>query len=329
MGQDIIAIGASAGGVEALSDLFMRLPRDLAAAVFVVLHTRAEGGSRLAEVLGRRSRLPVLAAEDGARIAPGNIYVGSSDAHLLLEPGVMRLVHGPMENRHRPAIDPLFRSAALAYGERVAGVVLTGYLDDGSAGLLSIKRRGGVTIVQDPEDAVVRSMPDNAIEVAQPDHVVTLEQLPGLLVKLSQARGKAKERKQPMLVKDPSQASGVPSAYTCPECHGTLWEIKDGDLLRFHCRVGHAYSVESLMADQSESVERVLWAAMRSFEERADLSLRLAERAQRHDQPLGEARFREQADAALEYARLLRDLLTNGKAPRVREEHDPKLATAD
>ncbi len=162
--HDIVVIGASAGGVEALIRLTSALPRDLPASLFVVLHTPARSKSMLPAILSRSGNLPAIHAEHGSAIEPGCIYVARPDHHLIIKPGFVSVTQGPRENRQRPAIDPLFRSAALAYGHRVVGVVLSGSLDDGTSGLVSIKARGGTAIVQDPADALFDSMPRSAIE---------------------------------------------------------------------------------------------------------------------------------------------------------------------
>ena len=186
LGHDVIAVGASAGGVEALIDLVRDLPEDLPAAIFVVLHVAATETSALPRILARHSPLPVKHAVDGEPIVLGQIYVAPPDRHLLVHEDHVRVVRGPRENNHRPAVDPLFRSAALAYGPRVVGVVLSGSLDDGAAGLQAISLAGGIGIVQDPEDALYRGMPENAIAADEPDYVVPLDEVADILRRLTQ-----------------------------------------------------------------------------------------------------------------------------------------------
>jgi two-component system chemotaxis response regulator CheB len=281
----IVVVGASAGGVEALADLAASLPSNLPAAVFVVLHLPATGTSALPEILRRHGPLPAAHIKDGEPIQPGRIYVGPPDHHVLLRPGRVHLSRGPRENGYRPAIDPLFRSAAREYATRVIGLVLSGALDDGTAGLLAIKSRGGIAVVQDPADAVYPGMPSNALVHVEVD-------MEGFSVE-------AFEGNHP----------GRPSGFSCPDCNGVLWQIRDGGLERYRCRVGHAWSPESLLTQQSEALEAALWVALRSLEERAALARRLAEPARRRGHSITATRFEEQAAEAQQAARLVRDLL--------------------
>ncbi len=303
--RNIIVVGASAGGVEALVELVGGLPVGLQAAVFVVLHTSAEGPGLLSEVLARRSSLPVSTAENGAPIRKGHIYTAPPNLHLLLERGRICLGHGPTENRHRPAIDPLFRSASYAYGEAVVGVLLSGYLDDGVAGLISIKEHGGLSVVQSPEDALVSAMPMAALEKDHVDYSVPVAEMPSLLVDLAMGKKNSKKILAPGL----SDQERV-SVFTCPECHGTLWEMDEQGLLQFRCRVGHKFSRESMLDAQSQALERALWAALKSLEEHAELSRRLAERAKANHHSMAARRFLERFEAAAENAKVMRDMLT-------------------
>lgn len=318
----IIVIGASAGGVEALRALAEGLDADLPASLFVVLHVPPNTTSHLPEILDRAERLVARHAVDGEAILPGRIYVAPPDRHLLVERDRVRVVEGPTENRHRPAIDPLFRSAARAYGSRVVGVVLTGALDDGTAGLLAIKRRGGIAVVQDPSDALYPSMPRSALEYVEVDHVAPLAEIPALLASL--VANPAPD--PPPAPADDVQLSelyaeevfvppsddyerAAPSAITCPDCHGTLWENGDEGLLQFRCRVGHAWSSESMIAAQDASTERALWAALRSLEENAVLAKRLAEKARERQSTRTARRFEQRMNEAAANAAVLRRLL--------------------
>lgn len=315
-------VGASAGGVEALSRLVAGLPADLPAAVFIVLHVPAQSQSALPTILGRAGALPVAHAINGMTIQPGHVYVAPPDHHLMLEPGRVRVVRGPQENRHRPAIDPLFRSAAVAYGSRVIGVILSGTLDDGSAGLIAVKARGGVAVVQDPADAVYPDMPRNAMKYTEVDYCLPIADIPPLLLQLARQRVTDRGGSVPTDMEQERQAAaldaeamkednkaGVPSVYACPDCHGVLWEIEEGNLLRYRCRVGHAFSAQSLLAAHDESVEDALWAALRSLEENASLHRRLEERSRASGMQAAATRFSERATETESHARRLREIL--------------------
>ena len=263
--HDIIVIGGSAGGVQALQVLTAALPLDLQASLFVTLHigNGDDGMSHLAEILNRVTRVTAKFPPDGETIERGKIYIAPPDHHLLVAEGHIHLSHGPKENHHRPAINPLFRSAATAYGSRVIGVVLTGMLDDGTAGLAEIKRRGGVAVVQDPSDAMFPSMPANAIRYVEADHVVPLKEIAPLLARLAVTRRVAVVREEPM--------ETTKTAITCPECRGPLWQEKQGEIVEFRCRVGHTYSPLSLAQEHDETLERTLWSTMVTLEEAADI----------------------------------------------------------
>jgi two-component system chemotaxis response regulator CheB len=249
--------------------------------------------------------------------------VAPPDYHLLLQPGVVRLSNGPRENRHRPAVDPLFRSAAAAYGRQVVGVVLSGMLDDGTLGLIEIKARGGVAVVQRPDDALFPGMPTSAVQNAEPDYVLPAAEIPALLQRLVQEpveiggagsmSDKELERievlKSEVEYPDSPMREGRPSVYTCPDCGGTLWEIGDESVLHFRCRVGHAYGVEALVEGQVDNVESALWSALRALDENLALTRRLHARAEKRGQDLAAARFAEHASDAERSARLLRQML--------------------
>ena len=280
--KDIIVIGASAGGIEALRLLARALPKDLEAAIFIVVHMSPDGPGILHEILAREGALPAVGARDWEDIQMGTIYVAPPDRHLVLDPsGYTRLTKGPKENRFRPAVDPLFRSAARAFGPRVTGVVLTGGLDDGTAGLLAIKQRGGLAVVQDPDDALVPSMPLNAKRHVAVDYSLPLVEIAPLLVRLS-AESAEEEGAYPVsdeldievkiAKEDKALDAGVMklgelSPFTCPECHGTLLQKKEGNFLRYRCHTGHAFSMNSLLAELTDNIEDTLWTAVRSMQE--------------------------------------------------------------
>ncbi len=327
LGHDIIVVGASAGGVETLAEMVSRLPADLPAAVFIVLHVPPYGTSVLPSILSRRGPLPAYHPADGEQIRPGRIYVAPPDHHLIIQQDKVRLTRGPAENRHRPAIDTLFRSAARFYGPRVAGVVLTGTLDDGTAGLLAVKMRGGSALAQDPEEALFASMPRSAIENVAVDYVLPLAELVPTLVRLAREpipKGESAvppdthiETETEIVAMDmdalETPRAGKPSAFACPDCHGVLWELEEGNLLRFRCRVGHAFSPESLMASQSANLEEALWVALRALEETAAFAERLQERAKDRKHTLAAARFSEQSADAHQRAEIIRQALLAGQ----------------
>jgi two-component system, chemotaxis family, protein-glutamate methylesterase/glutaminase len=261
-GHDIVVIGASAGGVEALVRVAEGLPDEFAGSVFVVLHLPPDASSSLASILDRAGPLGAVEAQHRMRIRPGRIYVAVPNRHLVLHRGHMLLHVGPRENSARPSIDVLFRSAARAYGRRVVGVVLSGTLRDGTVGLAAIKMRGGLTIVQDPDEALFRGMPESALRTTQIDFRLSASEIPRQLFELSLHTAEHPPMPQPepgpditihaadepeaeLSPKLPNTASGL----TCPECHGSLWELTEGDGSRFECRTGHTYSFDALLAE--------------------------------------------------------------------------------
>lgn len=326
-GHDIIVVGASAGGVEALTYLVKHLPPDLNAAILIVLHVPAHATSVLPSILERAGNLPVSHAKDNEAISPGRIYVAPPDYHLLVKPGYIHLSRGPRENSHRPAIDPLFRTAARAYGRRVVGVVLTGVLDDGAAGLKAVKMRDGVAVVQHPDDAMYSGMPRSAIaNVDDIDHILPLSEIPDALVVLANTPVSAEPEKpvsqemeieselagMNMTVLNQDERPGKPSSFACPDCGGTLWDLSEGDLLRFRCRTGHAFSSETLLAKQSDALEDALWIALRALEEKSSLSRRMAQRMGDRNQTLSAKRLEQEAQDAQQQAALIRDVLLKG-----------------
>jgi two-component system chemotaxis response regulator CheB len=291
MQKNIIVIGASAGGIEALRILVSGLPKNFAGSLFIVVHMPASSPGFLASILERAGPLPATCVTGRQPVEAGRIYVPSPDHHLLLERGSVCVSRGPKENRFRPAVDPLFRSAAQAYGPRVIGIVLTGGLDDGTAGLVAVKQLGGTAIVQDPDDALCPSMPRSAMQQVEVDHCVPIDEMAALLVRLSSEEVEEKgeytvpeEIKTEVAIAREEQpfdagvlALGTPSMFSCPECHGVLLQIKSGNLVRFRCHTGHAYSIQSLMADINEGIEDALWSAIRAIEEQVLLMQHLAE----------------------------------------------------
>jgi two-component system, chemotaxis family, protein-glutamate methylesterase/glutaminase len=320
--RNLVVIGASAGGVEALRALVAGLPRDFPAAVLVVLHLPAESPSALPKILRRAGSLSVAQADENSRLRDGEILVAPPDRHLIVYDHHVTLSRGPRENGARPAVDVLFRSAARAKGAKTIGVVLSGALDDGAAGLVAITLRGGVGVVQDPDDALHPSMPRNAIEAAHPEHVLPVEKIPALLTQLVQQDFESDEDEPSELMEmetamadlDPNSLidpdrPGVPAGFSCPDCSGTLFQIHEGDLMRFRCRVGHAWSPQSLLAEQSVSMEGALWMALRSLEEKAALSRDMSTRAAERGHDRTAQRFSDDAREAVHAANLVRELL--------------------
>ena len=343
--RDIIVIGTSAGGVEALQVFAKTLPPNFPGSIFVTMHFPEHGTSVLPRILSRASAIPAVHAADGETIVPGRIYVAPPDHHLLLSPHEVRLIRGPKENGHRPAIDPMFRSAAVAFGPRVIGVVLTGSLDDGVAGLAAIKRRGGLTVIQDPEEAVYPSMPQSARDHVQIDRVVRLRHLARVLGELMNepihARDIQVSERDAMeneysagnlkVIENAEEHPGKVSAFGCPDCGGVLWEIRDGEFTRFRCRVGHGWTSEALLSQQGETLDDALWTALRALEESAALSRQIAARyvARRMDGMA--ARFVDQAESLERRASVVREVLVVDRELQMKPdlaESDPRRASS-
>jgi len=326
MARDVVVIGASAGGIDALRQLVAGFPVEWKASVFVVVHLPANGESMLPAILQRVGPLPALHPEDGARVTPGTIAVAPPDHHLIVIDGHVRVLRGPRQNRYRPSADTLFRSAAFSYGPRVIGAVLTGGLDDGAAGLSAIHARGGVTIVQDPNEAKFSSMPRAALAMVDVDYCLPLLEIAPRMIRLS---AESVPREVPVPTKEQEMeirhdqgdlsvdldSIGKPSYFTCPDCHGTLWEIKEGKLVRYRCRVGHGFTAESLIANMDDTLEDSLWEAARALVETAHLKDRVAERLDERDRVESAKRLRAQALVARRRAETIRNLLRSEKAP--------------
>lgn len=323
----VIVIGASSGGVSALLQLVAGLPDDLPAVVGVVLHVGVQP-SILPDLLSARGPLQAVHPEHGQALRAGTIYVAPPDQHLLFTADAVRLSRGPRENHARPAIDPLFRSAALHWRERAVGVVLTGDLDDGSAGLRAIKDCGGTAVVQDPADAVEASMPASALASVQVDHCLPLAGIAAALVRIvghepaahaaraSNAVAREQEIFEGRRVMENLDAVATQSPLTCPECGGSLWELKDERPLRYRCHTGHAYSARSLDFAQSETAEHTLWSSVRALREREMLLRRLANVAQATGDSAQAEAGRLQADRVREQADQLARLNEQGAASR-------------
>jgi two-component system chemotaxis response regulator CheB len=289
--KDVIVVGASAGGIRALKSVLAGLPAELPASVLAVVHIPAHTDSVLPTILSGAGPLPAKAAEDGERLEKGKIYVAPPDRHLLVERGQLRLARGPRENRVRPCVDTLFRSAAVDLGPRVVGVVLSGTLDDGTAGLWAIKDRGGVAVVQEPDEAEYPDMPSSALANVAVDHVLPAAEIGPTLAALARQTSAAPasvpaamaaeveiERSGHALENGVLEL-GQPSPNSCPECHGSLVEIREGPIVRYRCHTGHAYSLGTLLADTDTDIEKALWKAVRAIEERSFLLKTMERRA--------------------------------------------------
>ncbi len=333
-GHDLIVVGTSAGGLEALRGLVCGLPADLPAAVCIVQHLPADGPGLLPALLSRSGPLPTMAGKDGLPLENGMIYVAPPGHHLLLEQGRLRLSQGPKENHHRPSVDVLFRSAAVASGPRVIGVILTGQLDDGTAGLLAVKQCGGIAVVQDPHDALYPSMPQSALQHVAVDYRVPLAELAALLVGLVSQPVKEEvpvripeilKREVQMAAMDeldlhaPDTHFGTPSVYSCPDCGGVLQERQEESLLRFRCQVGHAFSVESLLSEQPEVLEKVLWAALKTLRERSHLVQRLSEQGQSSGFPTRSKYYTDLLQETQQHISSLEHVLRSGYVEKAAE----------
>jgi two-component system, chemotaxis family, protein-glutamate methylesterase/glutaminase len=320
----VVGIGASAGGVDALIQVVRELPADLSAAICVVLHVPSSGTSLLAPILGRHTRLAVEVASDGARLCAGCVYVAPNDRHLLIADGAVMLDRGPKENGVRPAVDTMLRSLAASRGADSVAVILSGALGDGSAGALAVRRAGGTVIVQDPGDATVPSMPESALRaVGRADAVLAAAAIGPALATLA-GSGATEEDVAMAHAGDPAagtpaRPAGAPSSFTCPECHGPLWEMAEGDLYR--CRVGHGFSEDALVIEQGSATEAALWSALEALEERAEFLARVAARHGSR-RPRLRDRFTGGAEDALERAELIRSALgTRREGPHALDLH--------
>jgi len=325
----LVVVGASAGGVEALTALAAGLPADLDAAVCIVLHLRADATSRLAEIISRAGELPASQARDGERLARGRIYVAPPDRQLTVRDSHVLVVRSPHENGLRPSIDVLFRSAALSYGRRAVAVVLSGARDDGVAGATAIGARGGCVFVQDPDDSLFPTLPAHAVGRDHPHRVLPLAELaPAIAAVVDDLSEEADVRENDggemsletdyatldaeALRRD--EPPGESSVYSCPACGGVLWELDD-EQLRFRCRVGHAYTADGVVVDKAESVETALWTALRALKERAQLSERLAERLGSAGAERSSRRFEAIAEEARGQAGIIRRLIAGPDGP--------------
>lgn len=346
--RDLVVVGASAGGVEALCRFVAALPHDLAATVLVVLHLPPRGPSALSSILSRESSLTVKTAAEGDPLKPGVVYVAQPDRHLSIGQDAVSVAVGPQENGHRPAVDVLFRGAARSYGPRVVAVVLSGTLDDGTAGALAVQERGGLVLVQDPSDALYPAMPLSALRTLSAEKVATASELGAFVGELcgqpvpdpqpatepgSDILAVTGSAENPVIMLDPSAPPGEKPAestmaFTCPDCGGPLMAVEDGQMLTFRCRVGHAWSSQSLAENLDIGVENALWTSVRVLTEKVDLSRRLADRAESAGRLVTAERFRLGAREARQSLNLLRQVLAIHAARREQERADYRDADA-
>ena len=333
--RDIIVIGGSAGALAPLREIVRQLPSTLPVALFVVVHTAPDSRGVLAQILDKASPLTAELATDGDAIRGGRIYVAPPDHHLLVESGYMRVTRGPRENGFRPAVDPLFRTAAAAYGSRVVGIILSGAQDDGVLGLRHIKERDGLAIVQDPAEADTPSMPESAMRQVAVDHVLTAADIGSAIARLAQVPAGRETRTVKDTAPDIAEEgvphaarftpSGPPSPFTCPDCGGSLWELRDGNLVRYECRVGHGFNVQSLVAAHADGLETALWSAVRALEESAALRHRMAEHARERGMTAIADRYAEHAAEAEARAQSVRRILVaEGRADRPAGSPEPE-----
>ena len=316
--RDIIVIGGSSGATAPLKTILGALPQDLSAAVFIVLHIPARSLGLLATVTSAVAHLPVHAAADGMAIRTGNIYLGVPDHHLILDEGRIRLGRGPRENMARPSIDPLFRSAAAAYGPRVIGVLLSGLLNDGASGLEAIKRCGGLTLVQDPADAIADEMPRSALSVTEVELTLSAARIGDVLSDLVRDAPGPRLPVPPDIRLEVDIAAGEridsdvlrqlanPSAMSCPHCGGVLSEVRGGKPLRFRCQVGHGYTAEAVAKEQEGSIDEALRVALRIIEERAELVRRMASDGRKAGRSAVSEMYEERAAEYRQYADVIR-----------------------
>jgi len=277
-GTVLVAIGASAGGVETLRSLMSKLPGDLQSAVLIVLHIPASGESVLPKILDRVGPLHAERAEHGMEIKPGRVVIAPPDYHLTVSETHVELDRGARVNGHRPAIDPLFRSAAAWYGPHAMGIVLSGTLDDGAAGLLRLNQVGALTVAQDPKEAAYPGLPEAAIERGGAQKVLVVDEIADLIADSSDSHALTLREVVAMQGRSDETADTQLSPFTCPNCHGTLWEITDAAGTQFRCRTGHSFSIESLVQVSSEALDDALWAGYRALLEQSDLCRRLSRR---------------------------------------------------
>lgn len=327
--RDIVVVGASAGGITAIKNLIGSLKDDFKGTIFIVLHVPPYSETQLPQILSNVGPLKAVLAKNGEEFQSGMIYVAPNDHHMLLEEGKISVQKGPKENRFRPSIDALFRSAAYVYGSRVIGVILSGLLDDGVSGLWTIKQQGGLVLIQTPDDAEQPQLPINVLDYVEPDYKLSAIDMgpliSGLITEPAPERFKISERGLKLLsmevviaAKDNSFEMGIMdmgqlTPFTCPECHGTLVRLVEGNIIRFRCHTGHAYTASSLLAEVSESVEKLLWQSVRALEEMNMLQMNIAEHFDKMNNLASANLFREKAQECAKNALIIHDFVFHQK----------------
>ena len=331
MKRDLIVIGASAGGLDALQQLVRTLPADFPASILIVLHSSPHTRSVVPQILSRAGKLKVSHPNDGEAFAHGHVYVAPPDFHMLIERNRLRVVKGPRENLHRPAIDPLFRSAAAANGPRAIGVVLSGMLDDGTSGLMMVRAAGGVALVQSPDTALFPDMPRNALKSVPDARIVdianmgqllitlTQEEVPEIAIQISETASIDNQKEARIASFDMAEIEdelrpGKSSTFACPDCGGVLWEIDQQGFIRYRCRVGHAYTLRHLAAQQQQALEAALWAALRGLEEKVSLLNRMAAHAEDRQSSVLARVYRARAEDKQAHAAAIRQLLLQSES---------------
>ncbi|QHL89219.1 chemotaxis protein CheB [Nibribacter ruber] len=335
--HDVIVIGTSAGGMNVLCNLLSQLPADLPASIFIVQHLARDSNAQiLVDRLSKFTKLQCQVAQHEQTIEHGNVYFVPQDNHLLLQKGRMLVTKGPRENLFRPAIDPLFRSAAAAYDSRVIGIVLTGMLQDGTVGMEMIKRSGGITMVQSPAEAEYPDMPQSVLDMMEVDYVVKVAEMGELIKELVHVPASAmKEPPEDITYEakiaerlmldsgdiEDTELMGPRSAFSCPDCGGALWEVNTGHVKHFRCHVGHAYTQESFLNANVESLEETLWIAMRMLEERRTMLHAMAEQDRRKGHNNWSESQKERADELkLHISRIRQVLLANANSKNHKQD---------
>jgi two-component system chemotaxis response regulator CheB len=305
--RDLVTIGGSAGSFEVLEEIVETLPADLAACVMVVVHLALRDKGTLPSILASRSHRDVRWAENGSPIEAGRIYVAPADRHLVVADDHIHIDRGPKEGLQRPSINVTFRSAAAHYGPRVIGVLLSGMLDDGAAGLWEIANRGGVTIVQDPGDARYPSMPRNAIQDAVVNYQVKAREIGPLIARLVSGE----EEPKLLGTNGAGGAMGGVGVLSCPECDGPLVEMQKPGPIEFRCRVGHVMPLKTLLEEATSSQERKLYQAMLAMLEGADL----AEFAATHGKDADREALHKEAAQLRRHAEAIKRIIEERIAP--------------